>query len=399
MALPTETREQRLERELREAKATFERNADELAAEEERWAIQDEASTVVKVLSLAPKPAFALLDGAGIAAPLPPIRWLCESLCLIAGGGRPLMISGYGDTGKTFALQELALAVAAGLPTVWGGVSIQLAGPVAHLDYEQGNFLTRWRYQRLAFGLNINLAALGERLRLSVMPSHNLVSPGTERHLTVLCTGLALLVVDNLNAACPGVDENASTAAEPLQMLGRVSERTGCCIVVLHHEGKPPAEGGRAAAHRMRGSSAIHGALGGAVSFVRDEGLVRVEPSKSPLGGQPEVRHFRFVDTGLHDENTKRSEGLRLEWLPPEQVSQEREKRQAKVAIPIRESLLAVITSQPGISKSAAVELAAGKSDSKRQAIAALISEGLVRIEIGPKNAIRLFVVGQQVAL
>jgi hypothetical protein len=378
----------RRQREADEAIARVKRNELENERDEERLAIMADP-----VIALGPK-AFPTINARKIAEPLPPIRWLCESLSMMAGG-RPVMISGYGNVGKTFAAQELALAVAAGRETFWGGIPLQLSGPVLHLDYEQGDLLTRWRYHRLAYGLGLELAALEDKLLLSTLPGDKLTDAGAEAKLVTRCQGAALVLIDSYNAGCPGLDENASTAGEPLQMLLRVSQRTGAAIVVLHHEGKPAADGGRAAAHRVRGSSAIHAALGGGVSFSSEDGTIKIEPSKSPLGLEPETRFFRFVDVGAVDENTRRPEGIRLEWLPVEQVTAEREKRSQKepAAAALRTGLLDAIRNSPGITRNHLFDLVTGgNKQAKQAALSALLSAKAIRYEEGARGAMRFFV-------
>jgi hypothetical protein len=86
-----------------------------------------------------------------IYAPLPAIEWTLRRLELAPGA--PSMFAGYGFSGKTLAAMALAQAMVAGRE-VWGQLEVE-QGPVLHLDYEQGDWLTRRRYQRLARGMEI----------------------------------------------------------------------------------------------------------------------------------------------------------------------------------------------------------------------------------------------------
>ena len=66
---------------------------------------------------------IALLDGPALAAPLPDVEYLVCEIGLVAGGGAPHLFAGYGFSGKTLALQAMALALAAGCP-VWGAYRV-----------------------------------------------------------------------------------------------------------------------------------------------------------------------------------------------------------------------------------------------------------------------------------
>jgi hypothetical protein len=118
-----------------------------------------------------------------IFALLGPIPWVCEGLKM-ARGARPYMIGGYGYSGKTMVAQHMALCVAAGKP-IFGEFSVE-RGRVLHLDYEQGGYLSKERYQRLARGMGIKPADLGDLLRLAVFPSTKLDDDEAE---DILSTG------------------------------------------------------------------------------------------------------------------------------------------------------------------------------------------------------------------
>jgi hypothetical protein len=79
-----------------------------------------------------------------------------------------------------------------------------------------------------------------------------------------------LVIVDNLSAAMRGMQENTADARQPLDMLTRISRRTGAVFLVLHHTTKPGqnAAKGRAA---IRGSSALFDAAAGAFILEFDE--------------------------------------------------------------------------------------------------------------------------------
>src|SRR5437899_12619435 len=104
-------------------------------------------------------------------------------------------------------MQSLALSIAAGRP-VWGAYGSQRRR-VVHVDLEQGDRLTRRRYQRIARAMGVDLAPLGDALALAAMPPIALTSACADAWREIM-TGRDLLIVDSLRAATAGADENDS---------------------------------------------------------------------------------------------------------------------------------------------------------------------------------------------
>lgn len=291
--------------------------AAEAAPESGRRAAEGEAK--------APAARFDLLHGPQLAEPIPPLPWLCKGLGIMPG--RVTLLAGYGGTGKTMLAQEMALAIAAGRGSCWGGSALQVCGAVVHIDYEQTSLITRWRYQRLAWAMGVDLAALGDLISLASMPRVYLTSKDAEEQLVRLCTGKVLCVIDNFRAACPGVDENKSEVRQYLDMLSSVTNRTGCTFIVLVHEGKEGKEP-RRSAQRVRASSAVTDACQQLISCTADDGCVKIEPSsKTNMVKPAEPFRVRFEDVGVVDENTGSSIGLRIDLVPDEELASEKKDR------------------------------------------------------------------------
>ena len=83
----------------------------------------------------APRPAFEWIGLGRIMAPLTKTPWISPDLQICPG--RPPMFAGYGSSGKTLALQSLALSVATA-ERIWGQFSLQEPRTVRHVDHEQG---------------------------------------------------------------------------------------------------------------------------------------------------------------------------------------------------------------------------------------------------------------------
>jgi hypothetical protein len=208
------------------------------------------------------------LDVAGIFAPLDPVNYLIAPLDLCAGA--PALVAGYGFSGKTVALQSAAVSIAAG-QRVWGTFAAR-QGRVLHLDYEQGARLTRERYQRIAAAMMLTPDEIQGRLELVSLPQVYLDSPASEGFLTERVRGFDLVIVDSLRASGPTLEENDSAVRALLDMLNRVSERTGCCFVVVHHARKPSKDSAGGARMAIRGSGAIYDACSSVLILEAEKG-------------------------------------------------------------------------------------------------------------------------------
>jgi hypothetical protein len=293
--------------------------------------------------------AIALLDGAAIAAPIPRVDCLVADIGLVAGGGAPHLVAGYGFSGKTLALQALAVSLASGRP-VWGAYRGRQAR-VLHIDREQGDLLTRRRYQRLAAAMGVDLAAMGDSLAVAVMPQIALTR-AHERQWREIMTGRDLVIIDSLRASTAGVDENSSEIRGCLDLLAGASEATGCRGVIIHHSKKPQQNdpGGRFA---IRGSSSIYDACDSVYLFASAKGEpVSVEHAKARTQGDS-VPDFALVISDVEVDGDPRG-GLRVQVHGTELLDERRERREeAAQNAEVRrdtETLRKIIGTRPGLS-------------------------------------------------
>lgn len=253
------------------------------------------------------------MNASEVFEPLGPIPWLCEGVRLAPGG--VTMFAGYGFSGKTIAAQDLALSVMSCQP--WLGLYPVRQGRVLHLDLEQGARITRERYQRLARDRRISRADLGDRMCISIMPKLYLDADEAEDLLVATCEGFALVIIDSLKAACPDTEENASSVRKPLDMLARVSERTGAVMLVIDHSRKPKQDetgASTGAKYSIRGNSAKYDALTTAFIFSGEKGKPsKVEHEKCRHAGELiPTFGFRVVDIEINGDPRG---GVRLEHL------------------------------------------------------------------------------------
>jgi hypothetical protein len=230
----------------------------------------------------------------------PPPRFALRHFEL--GPGRANALHGNGGVGKTILANELEIAVAGGLPDAWGGLLVDTHGAVAHVSWEMPSALTKTRLLRIARGRGIEYRSLGRRHGFVCFPDWYLNSKDAESRLLRVCEGRALVVFDSLRAGTPGSKENDSEQRQYLDLITRVSEKTGATALVLAHDDK----GG----HAMRGSSAQNDALGSAVQAQKKDGGIQLLQIKASVGAGGSPRTVRFVDEGGLIEGCEMSERL-----------------------------------------------------------------------------------------
>lgn len=261
---------------------------------------------------LAPR-LFPTLSVEKLTAKLGPIPWVCEPLRLAPGF--PSLVAGYGFAGKTVSCQQLLLAHASGGRGFGIHSMRRQAGRCMHLDWDQGERTTIERYQRLAHDSGVNLAEVvrGGFLGVASLPPVFLTDPRVESELSFVLEGVDLCLMDSLTSALPGVDENSTAIAAYLYMLGRVSGRTGCTIIMLHHYRKGK-EGDKEddPAQRIRGNGAIFNACAVAYGLSAKRG----EPTRwqcvkqRHTGVLVEDFYTKVTDTGEVLEMGQPSQGL-----------------------------------------------------------------------------------------
>ncbi len=226
------------------------------------------ARSQIEQVGRSPASRFERVGASDIFASLPPIPWLVRDLDMCPGP--PCMIAGDGFTRKTVACQSMAVSIATGR-SIWGWFRCQ-QGRVLHIDHEQGSRLTLERYQRLCVGLGVTQKDVAGNLDVVVFPDTYLDSPGAQDVYARETEGYALVIIDSFRAAAPSVDENDSTVRRLLDLLMRVSEKTGVVPLVIHHARKPQRDAAGGAKSSVRGSGAINQALSSLLVFEADEG-------------------------------------------------------------------------------------------------------------------------------
>lgn len=244
----------------------------------------------------APK-AFKFVDAATLLANYKPVAYLLDGLI---ESEATCAIFGAPGAGKSFAALALSACIATGQPC-WGRKTRQ--GAVFYIAGEGHAGITR---RLRAWTLETKIGLNGAPLYISEAPaaimdleSAQAVEKAVAERMAVVGAA-SLIVVDTLARNMGGGDEN-STADMSLfvQRMTQMQRALGCTVLIVHHSGV--ADKGR-----MRGSSALHGA-------VDSEFMVGMEGP-----GQVCLTHVKSKESELHAPIAMRLKRVVLDWLDAE---------------------------------------------------------------------------------
>ena len=225
----------------------FERIPDEAYAEEVRLPTVGKPNGVAEALPMLALLWFATLKDVIRQEHLVKNLLLAESL---------FMIFGESNSGKTFLLLDLALAIARGAP--WRGRQTRRGLVIYVAGESAGSVRNRVAAYRAA---NPDISG---GLPFAIIPVA--VDFLDRDAITVLIATIkaaesecgekvALICVDTFARAVPGGDENSSQdVGTVIAAADRIRAETGACVGFVHHSGKDPAKG-------ARGSSALRAAV------------------------------------------------------------------------------------------------------------------------------------------
>lgn len=234
---------------------------------------------------------FKLRSGADLCN-APPMRWMVRGVLPMEGLAA---LYGPSGSGKSFLTLDLGAAIAGG-SEVWFGRRVRQC-PVTYvcLEGEQGmgKRLNAWKLH--------HSNPVPDALQFVTQPFDlRKVDDVTELATAIKAVGGAggLVILDTLNRAAPGVDENSSVdmgrviaAAKQLQSL------TGGLVLLVHHTGKDANKG-------LRGHSSLHAALDGAIEVCQNDGCRTWRIAKSKDDESGGVRGFKLhaVVVGLDED-------------------------------------------------------------------------------------------------
>lgn len=241
--------------------------------------------------SKAPPMRFKLLSGAELSN-APPMRWMVRGVLPLEGLAA---LYGPSGSGKSFLVLDVAAAVA-GAAGDWFARRVTHC-PVTYCALEgeagMGKRIAAW-------SLHHN-KPIPDGLRF-ITQAFDLLDGGDVAELgkAIQAAGGAggLVILDTLNRAAPGADENSSVdmgniiaAAKQLQSL------IGGLVLLVHHTGKDATKG-------LRGHSSLYAALDGAIEVTKTDTRREwnIAKSKDDETGAAHAFKLQVVPVGFDDE-------------------------------------------------------------------------------------------------
>lgn len=234
---------------------------------------------------------YKLLSGADLCNG-PPMRWLVRGVLPVDGLAA---LYGASGSGKSFLILDMGCAIAGG-DVEWFGRRVTQA-PVTYVCLEGEAGLGK-RVQ--AWCLHHGKPKTPDALRFVKEPFDLLSDDVGDLAKAVLAGGGAggMVILDTLNRAAPGADENSSVdmgnliaAAKELQSL------IGGLVLLVHHTGKDTTKG-------LRGHSSLYAALDAAIEVTATDTRKAwsVAKSKDDVTGDAHPFKLHIVPVGCDDE-------------------------------------------------------------------------------------------------
>ena len=224
----------------------------------------------------------------------PPMRWMVRGVLPAKG-----LVALYGGSGggKGFLIFDMGCAIA-GDDHEWFGRRVYQC-PVTYVWLEGEDAAGK---RAKAWSLHHN-KPVPDALRFITQPFDLLSDDVGELAKAIIAGGGAggLVIIDTLNRAAPGADENSSVdmgriiaAAKELQTL------IGGLVLLVHHTGKDATKG-------LRGHSSLYAALDGAIEVTATDSrrAWSVAKSKDDVTGDAHPFKLEVVELGIDEDGEK----------------------------------------------------------------------------------------------
>jgi hypothetical protein len=248
---------------------------------------------LAKLLVLAQSPVSRYcVKSASDVLNAPPLRWMVRGVLPAEGLA---CIFGASGSGKSFLALDLCAAIASG--DSWFSHKVK-AAPVVYVALEgEAGFS-----QRIKAWQNHHGRPMPSDLRF-IMQSFDLRSADDLQAMAdaVLASGGAggLLVIDTLNRAASGADENTSRdMGEVIDAAKVLQAQFGGLVLLVHHSGKDQSRG-------LRGHSSLNAALDASIEVVKLDNRREWRIDKAKDGSDDAGESFRLqvVEIGRHDDD------------------------------------------------------------------------------------------------
>jgi hypothetical protein len=218
-----------------------------------------------------------------------PIKWRVKGVIPERGIAA---IYGPSGSGKSFLVVDMAISIAKGLD--WFGYRVKPC-PVVYVCLEG------------EAGLSVRLAAyrtkgsIPKGIEFIDQPANLLNTKDLRDLVTAIKVNQmsgGIVIIDTLNRAVPGMDENSSVdMGHAIHACKLIQQAVGGLVLLVHHSGKDATKG-------MRGHSSLHAALDAAIEVKRsgDEREWSVAKAKDGADGKGHPFMLEVVSMGKDDD-------------------------------------------------------------------------------------------------
>ena len=219
---------------------------------------------------------------------MPRMRWLIHAVLPEAGCAA---IFGPSTTGKSFLALDVVAAIAECRD--WFGHRVKKAGARILMIVLEGEAGFRLRVEAWE---KANCRPFPESVRfvLSFFRLNDRTDVLALAAAIDQAGGADLIVIDTLNRATPGADENSSRdMSATLEGCAELQGTTGGLVLLVHHQGKDPTKG-------MRGHSSLFAAMDAVIEVSRSDDRREwcIAKSKDGSDGQTHAFRLEVVDLG-----------------------------------------------------------------------------------------------------
>lgn len=234
---------------------------------------------------------YNMLSGSDLLA-LPPMRWMLRGVLPMTGFAG---LYGPSGSGKSFLVLAIAAAIAGG-DYEWFGYRITQC-PVTYCALEgEGGIAKRIKAWATAHGKEVPSAMRFITQPFDLRAQQDVIDLAS----AIVAVGGAggMTILDTLNRAAPGADENSSVdMGELISASKQLQHLTGGLVLLVHHTGKIEQYG-------PRGHSSFYAALDGAIEVKRKDNVRKwaVAKSKDDETGTEHVFNLDVITVGVDED-------------------------------------------------------------------------------------------------
>lgn len=354
----------------------------------------DEAKAILEALA-AKNPAktaglaITWRAGSEYTWPPPKRKWVSEYLAIAPG--RATMLCAPPGVGKGWLSMLIAWSTAGDLFFGECGRAAE-PGPVAWLDYEEGDEELWRRHVRMRVGFQpeqVDDSKL-RYLDCTLSTGRTFDNPAFVAYLETALVGHSVCVVDNLTECFTVKDRNTADARLPLVIMNRISLKTGCAFAVIYHPRKESKETrGAILQEAVAGAQGIIGSLGSIwVGRATPDGtLWRHAKCNGRQKSKPFMLTWEDTDDGGMQVSARPHEDKEPETDAEAREAQKGESR-AKDTARLQNAIIDLVKQKPGCSTRYIIGEVSGSNQRKHDQLAVLVGNGVLRVEKGSNNTV-----------